>query len=198
MSLQKITESDIRKLSLPGKLRILSLDVVLGALAGASAAFIIFEVKTGIVYWLILPVVVFIVYTMDHMIDGLKLKNEAFTLRHYYHYLNSRPLGIILVLLIAIAFISALIFLQKEIILFGIIGGLIISMYLAIIEFFKRKRNNFLFKELIIAIIYTYGIWGCPIFLTGFRLNTAQAFLLVSFIILAWINLLVISIKRTL
>ncbi|OQX81040.1 MAG: hypothetical protein B6D61_01205 [Bacteroidetes bacterium 4484_249] len=189
----KRNKNEILKLSVIQKLSILSLDVVLGSLAGGFFVVKLFNVYPDFVWWIILPVSVWIVYTLDHLIDAFKLKNKGHTTRHLFHFYYSSQIIIVLILLTIINLLLIGFYLEKQIIYFGFIAGGFAVVYLLFVYFVKNKKTVFLQKEFFVALIYTVGIWGGPAALLGYNLNSTQIVFLIVFFLIAFADILIFS-----
>jgi len=143
-------------------LQILSIDVVIGSLAVGYMATIILDVAANPVWWLILPMSVWIIYTLDHLVDGYKNKSYSVIERHRFHY-EYRKLIIGFVMVISfIAIALSVLYLDWRIVIGGMILLIIIVFYLLVIFILKNRKTILLQKELIIAIVYTSGIFLAP------------------------------------
>ncbi|NOX48025.1 MAG: hypothetical protein GXO89_13710 [Chlorobi bacterium] len=185
MELKKLKSEDISKLGLFEVLHILSLDVALGGLGGGILASKVLNVEPGFAFWIILPVAVWALYNFDHLIDGTRLKENAHTIRHFYHYHYSKRIltimGFLLLLMVPVIFV----FLEKPIVLFGAIAGTITVAYFLVVYFFGNRKSFFVQKELSVALIYTFGIWGGPASLMSWNFNSGQIILVIAFFICA-------------
>ncbi len=63
-------------------------------------------------YWL-LPSTVWLIYTADHLLDGIRLKEEALTPRHYLHYYYRKPITIALFFLAGINLLVAIFYMPQ-------------------------------------------------------------------------------------
>ncbi len=173
---------------------ILSLDVVTGSIAGGIMATTILNVKPGFAWWIVLPLSVWIVYTLDHLIDGMRLKKNAHTVRHLFHFHYSKPILTAIILFTLTDLFFIVFFLDKSILFFGIYAGAITLIYLAIVYFSGKRKILLLQKELFVALIYTIGIWGGPVALRSYVLNSGEILLTSMFFLVVWIAILILSI----
>lgn len=188
-----INNKDLLNINLLQKLSILSIDVVIGSLLCGAFVVKLLDVQPGFAWWIVLPLSVWIIYTVDHLIDGYKLKNAAHTYRHYFHYYYAGPLTYALVIFSVINAVLVLFFLEKQIVMFGVAAVFITGVYLFGVYLFRTKRSRFFQKELFVAIVYTTGIWGGPASLLHFYLPLAKWACLIAFFSLVLIDLLVFS-----
>lgn len=141
--------------------RILSLDVAIGSIAGGSLAALICGNLNQMPWswWIILPLVVWIIYTTDHLLDARRIGPGAATQRHQFHYRHFRILAA-LVLLAAIATLVLVgLWLPRAI----VIGGLILAAAAGLHLVFAQWTGFRLYPaEAVIALLYTIGIWFGP------------------------------------
>ncbi len=152
------------------------------------------HVTPGFAWWIVLPLSVWIVYTLDHLIDGIKLKEKSHTVRHFFHYFYSKHIITAIVLLSFVNIILILFFLEWPIVRFGLYTGIATLAYLLNVYILGKKRSILLQKEFLVALIYTVGIWGGPAALRHFDLSTAELFLIFDFFLTVWIAVLVLSV----
>lgn len=167
-------------------IQVLSLDVVAGAIIGA-----LFLAKhIGVILphstLIALGSSVWIIYTVDHLLDAQATQHKAHTLRHRFHQKFSKQLTLVT---ISIALLSStcLWFLPSSTLYYGLALCGIVGCYFVILKVFAGNLSAF--KELSIAIIYTIGIFIAPISL--FNWNSPELVILcfLQYLLLACINL---------
>ena len=141
----------------------LSFEIVIGVLAVSLFASKLLNVEAKPVWLLIITMTTWSFYTFDHLIDGFKVKGKSVFFRHYFHYKNRFTLLIISVVVSIASLALSIIYLDYEIISFGIALGLLVLTYFFAIFFIAKKKSVFLQKELIIAFVYVAGIWLAPL-----------------------------------
>ena len=169
--------------------RLISADIMLGAIGGLYFAARIFNHEPSFYFYITLASAVWVVYIADHILDGIRKK--ANSTDYLFHYKNRKILisaGIILVLVSAY---FALFYLEKELIIFGISTFILVLLYLATNYFFRNKQRFFP-KELLIALIYTWGIFGGVILITG-NINLVQLLMVINFFLVVMANVLLFS-----
>ena len=144
-------------------IQILSIDIVFGAMAVGYFAIHLLGVEANPVWWFILPMAVWSFYTSDHLIDGFKSKEEATINRHSFHYKYRKALGILAALFGLTAFVLSLLFLNRQIIHYGLLIGVAVLAYFVLLFLYAKKKPFLLQKELIIAFVYVFGIWLAPL-----------------------------------
>lgn len=167
-------------------LNILSLDVAFGAVVSSLFFAIALDVHLRINSLVALGLTVWMIYTVDHLLDARKLKREASTERHRFHQNHFKTL-VFMLTLAGLVVISQLFFIRTPV----LIGGLVLS-WVIVIYFLTLKKLKYL-KELAGAILYTGGVLVAPLSLYHDSLTTPQAILICQFLITALINLLIFS-----
>ena len=121
--------------------QVLSLDVVLGALATGIFAARLVGVGIDLAWLAVLAGAVWVVYTLDHLLDGLKTKENSHIYRHRFHYLHRR--AIILTLAVAALLTAILAFscLENNILLWGAYLSLFVLGYFALHYLYGRQGN---------------------------------------------------------
>jgi 4-hydroxybenzoate polyprenyltransferase len=166
--------------------------VAIGSVFSAFLVMKLFNAEPGWAFWIVLPLSVWIIYTSDHLIDAYRLKQQASTHRHNFHFHYSNKISVIVAVLSILNLIIILTWLEKEIIYFGLLLSAVTILYLVLI--FRAKTNNHhIPKEIIVSLIYTAGIWGSFAALNDFRLNTALLSLLIAFFLLVLSDVLLLS-----
>ncbi len=151
--------------------------------------FKVFNVKTSAVSLILLGTTVWLIYTIDHLLDVKKLKKKASTERHQFHQDNFKILVKITISILLVN-LSLLFFLPQELIFSGSALALVVLIYLL---FNKYLRS---FKEIVVAIFYTWGV-SLPV-LSQLKdpINSHQQLLLIHFSITALMNLILFSIME--
>ncbi len=175
------------------KFRTLSLDVVLGALSGAVMSEKVFNVQMETAWWFVLAFAVWIIYTADHLIDANKLGNHASSERRLFYFRYFKLMLIIVGLLIIITLLISFLFLDSKIIYFGICLGVFITIYLIIIQIKGSEKLWWLQKELIVAMVYTAGIWSSSILHSLQTIGLHEIVLCITFFIIVWADILIIA-----
>lgn len=150
--------------------QVFSLDVVAGSLATGFMAVKLTPASPGWAWWLCMPAAVWSIYTIDHLIDGHKAGAHSPSKRHRFHYQFAKQIIILLVAIVIAAGIIAVTGLNREILFFGIVMGMVAAAYLAAVWKINGKRKGWMQKELYISLIYTTGVWGGPVLLSDFHI----------------------------
>lgn len=176
-----------------GYLQLLSIDVVLGALfSGMMVARLLAAQMPSYWFW-VLPLSVWVIYTTDHLIDARRLKDEAHTPRHLFHYQYFNWIAAFWAISILICVLYVPWIVSKEVLYFGFgMGGLVLG-HLALVWLIGDRIAWFLHKELGVGGIYAAGIWGAPMVLYAGPIPWWIWAAALQFFLLAIINLLVFS-----
>ena len=174
-------------------IRYLSLDVVFGALSGGIFAMKLFNVRMITAWWFILALSVWLIYNADHLLDTLQIKEKVSFGRRLFYKKNYKKLLVTTLLLSIVTIYLSLKFLPLSVILAGIILGLSVVVYLVLIQFFGTKKSLWLQKELIVAAIYSTGIFLVP-FLSAYpNINIRQILIFFSYFLIVWADILLIA-----
>ncbi|MEZ5197402.1 MAG: UbiA family prenyltransferase [Bacteroidales bacterium] len=174
-------------------INIMSIDIVIGSVLSGACVVKIFNLNPGWAWWVVLPLSVWVVYTLDHLLDAVKLGENSHTLRHRFHFKHFKFITQVLIFVTLLIFAIVVFFLKREIIVFGMLTAFVCMIYLIVVYFKKNVTSNFLQKEIFVAFIYTIGIWGGPLSLLH-NLHLTEALLLIVFFVAALIDILIFSI----
>ncbi|GAB4023400.1 UbiA prenyltransferase family protein [Spirosoma koreense] len=138
--------------------------VVIGAVLSNRMAARLSDVEP--IHWatpLVLALVVFIIYTVDRLLDVRKYEADArsqpLTDRHQFHRRHAnllwRVVGGAAVVALVLTF-----FLPGSVIKFGIALGLICAAYVGAVFRLPPRHPALLLKEPLVAVLYAAGVWG--------------------------------------
>lgn len=167
--------------------RWLSLDVVAG---GVIFTLAVSQVVSVEVHWSVptaLGCCIWLIYTLDHLIDGNSLDRDPSMRRHAFHKKYRKPI-FVLFFLVACMGLRLLFFLPYNTLIYGCVLLGLVGLYFLSIWLFKI----YFAKEIFIATLYT-----CGIFLGSFSMNfnrdVSFYLLFVQTALMASINLLLFS-----
>ncbi len=175
------------------KLSYLNLDVFIGSVACEIMVTRILSVYPGPAWWIILPVSVWIIYAFDRQLDAYKHKPLTSSSRYQFHSKNAKFILPVILVLAVINMILAIFFLERKIIVFGFEMAGLILVYLLFIYFTPNRKVISSTKKIFIAVIYTAGIWGGPLSLLDFGLTASQWFIVLVFLILAYLDTIALT-----
>lgn len=170
-------------------IRILSLDIVTGACICTGFVARYAQVKIELDVYMALTCTVWLIYTIDHLLDAHKIGENAQTDRHQWHFEHAHSLWP--ACLVVTSFLSVICFrLPLEIFRNGISLGVAVFFYFLISQ--SKHLKPFFPKEIAIAAIYSFGVF-LPIFSLQEKPDPALYAMLFCFFLLALNNLLIIS-----
>lgn len=137
----------------------LSFPVVMGAVLSNRMAARLSDVEP--IHWatpIVLALVVFVIYTVDRLLDVRK-PGQPRTARHEFHRRHAPLLWRVVLGAVVLAGVLVF-FLPGSVLRFGLVLGGICAAYVAAV--FRSPANHpaLLFKEPLVALLYSAGIWG--------------------------------------
>lgn len=167
-------------------LNITSVDVSAGAVICACFFAKVMNVYVRPSAFIALGLTVWIIYTVDHLLDAKRIKTIASMQRHRFHqkYFNVLLFFVVVAL---IADIIAVLVIRESLFIAGAILGILILFYLLI------QRYLSIFKEFSGGVLYTLGV-TLPSLIFGYdNLDLPYALLIAQFLFTTWINLFLFS-----
>jgi hypothetical protein len=180
--------------------RLVSLDVAAAALGGGIlASRVIGSSPRKSFYWL-LPAGVWVVYTIDHLLDAHRMGPTARTPRHRFHHQHFASLWIAVAIISAICAVGGWIGLSWFGLTYAAIMCGLVVMHEIIVKFAGGRASPLLVKELGVALVFTAGVWGMP--WLRYRIDTGRwlgwpVLLMVQYLLLAVVNLIEFSIYES-
>ena len=134
-----------------------------------------------------LGIAIWLIYTIDHLLDAKAIKGIATNPRHAFHQRNFKLIVVfsVLTFLFGLWNIS---FLSIETIKFGGILIFCVGIYFFTIRLVERK--SLLHKEVTGALIYNFGVFAGPLSMT-YDISLSATFLFFQFLIIVLLNLLI-------
>jgi hypothetical protein len=167
-------------------INLLSIDVALGAITSAAFFGRILGADLLPQGLLLLGIIVWLIYTADHLLDAWSMKESAMSERHRFH--QEHFLTILLIFLaIGIVAVGLIFLIRIQVITSGILFGIFVVIYLLVSKWLKY------FKELTGSLLYTGGILLPAWSLHTQPLNQNQVTLIVIFGLIAFTNMLIFA-----
>jgi len=168
----------------------LSLDVVLGAVISSMFVANFLSVSLSLVELTALGLAVWLIYTADHLTDAMQIPHTAHTTRHRYHQQYFRPI------LVGWAFLATggvllLSQLSQVLVLKGLVMVAFVFVYFLLIQILPRI--TFFHKELMIAVLYTGGVFLAPVHIHASGFDRTLVLLCGQYFMLALVNVFIIS-----
>ncbi len=183
----------LQKTSIFQKLSYLSIDVVIGSVACEMLVTKLLNSYPGPAWWIILPVSVWIIYAIDRQIDAYKQKIFGPFSRYSFQHHYAKNIILVIFSLAIIILLLVLFFLEKQILYFGFGMGFFTFLYLLFVYFSGKQTGFYKTKKLLIALIYTLGIWGGPMALINYRISESQWIAVGVFFMLAFLDTLLLT-----
>jgi len=170
--------------------RMLSLDVVAGGLAGAALAARMAAAPMPAAFWWVLAGAIWVVYTLDHRIDARRAGPHAANPRHGFHARHARALGVAMGLVALTSFAGGTLLLPTRVLAAAPAIGALAALHMVGV---RRGFPAWFPKELSVALIYSAGVWAGPLLIgtrldlwtwAGFVLHAVAAF--VYLLLYAW------------
>ena len=170
----------------------LSIDVVLGAMAGMLFFSELVHVQLDWGIYVLLGLAVWSIYTLDHLVDARRV-SEDLSPRHQLHRRFGKILWVLVLLAVGLGSLGAywLLGLGRELLLSGLLAGFIVVSRVLI-----RKAGASLswLKELSIAVYYVLGISWIPLLRAEAVDRVWEVFAFFGgYLVLAFLNLLILS-----
>jgi hypothetical protein len=165
---------------------LLSIDVAVGAAVGAALFARILGVSLYLQAYIVLALTVWIIYTVDHLLDASKLLAPASTRRHQLHQRYFSVLRVMVAVAALVAFVLVL-FIRAQLMIPGMIMALFCAVYLLLNQWLKFG------KELMATILYAGGVL-LPALSLNHNPTREQTLLIAQFVLLVLINMLLFAI----
>jgi len=174
-------------------LQILSLDVVIGAIATAAMAAELLQLTMPWSWWAGLPLAVWVFYTGDHLLDAYRLGKQAHTPRHLFHAKHFIPVFITWCIALVTGSLIAFFYMPLELIYAGLGIGTLGIIHLTLSIVLRNTISVWIQKETGVGLIYTLGIWTGPALLASEPVPLTYFLTAIQYFFLALINLLIFS-----
>lgn len=173
-------------------LQILSIDVALGACCMAYFISRILEIQTPYVVYFSLAMSVWLIYTIDHLMDSRNIEGVALTVRHRYHQKYFRQLSWIWLVLFLVTGVISILYLPTITIKVGLLAAIMVIVHLVLVYLLGNKISILIQKELGVAITYSVGVVIGPLSLNH-GIPVYIWWVVVQIFLYAFINLLEFS-----
>ncbi len=165
---------------------IISLDVALGAVTGAAFFAVVFRTSLLPQGLAALGITVWIIYSVDHLLDAYKLKGIASSERHKFHQKYFKQIGVAVAIL-SFVDIALIFYVRPSVFNAGVLLAGVVIFYLLF------HRWMFPLKEIAGAVLYFGGVLLPVLSLHTWPLSHPAVYLMIPFFITALINLIIFS-----
>jgi hypothetical protein len=176
--------------------RLVSVDVALAALGGGVMAARVVGASPRPVFYGLLPASVWVVYTLDHLIDARRMGDTAATPRHRFHGRHAIALWAVLVPSAVVCGVVGLVALSWFGVAFGLGMVVLVGLHELIVKLAGSRASPLLVKELGVGVIFTAGTWGLPAIVRWVHVGAPAwqaGVLAVQYALLAGVNLVEFS-----
>jgi len=129
---------------------------------------------------------VWVVYTLDHLFDSIKLKEKAISARHQFHYINAKILTIAVLCFGILTLAMSILYFHKQVIHYSLALAGLVVVYFAAINILPDKWRMRIPKELVIAVVYVTGIWFVPLWFSTQHVSGHLIIILLLLTLLVW------------
>lgn len=176
----------------------LNLDVVAGALICSRFAEKVLQIaEPTTVYNTCLALSIWLVYTIDRLIDITRKESKQLSKRHLFHKEHKRVLWPAVAVVFLLNSWLAVTLLTYAMLVFGLLVVSGVTAYLIVVNMLPAGSSRWFQKEPLIALVYTTGVWGSKLWLAPSIPFRAFMVIVVPFFLLALMNLLVFSYFET-
>lgn len=169
--------------------QVLSLDICIGAIGSGALAATLLCAPMRAIWWLLLPASVWVIYSVDHLLDAKKISTGAVNVRHKFHRDHFTAITIVTTIVGVCCVASAIWFLPDMVLKAGAIISALVAFHLGM-AFWGKVRIG---KEISVALIYACGVWFGPYLRSECAFSAIPAIAFVLFVIAALLNLFMSS-----
>ncbi len=139
-------------------------------------------------YWL-LASTIWAIYTLDHILDGMKMKMQSVSIRHLIHYKYRKSILPGLTALVIFNAYVAWMFLPNRIIIAGVVVSVVVLLYFILVHYSTVKIT----KEFFVSIVVCVGMVVLPGLYGDLSFSIVPAVLIVTMVLINYSNLLLFS-----
>lgn len=173
-------------------LRHLSIDVALGASSMMALVAAFLEVEIDAIYYFLLFLITWLIYTTDHLMDARNIPHEANTPRHRFHQKHYKPILTASIIGIFIFIVLIPRDIGSGLLRYALVlSGLVLLYFLSLI-WARKTQFRYVLKELFIALCYMVGVSLVPV-ATAWPVDFYAWLLLFRIFMLALSNLFLFS-----
>ena len=169
-----------------------SLLVVAGSVSTSYFFGQIYKANLGFSFYWLLASTIWIIYTLDHVLDGMKLREESLSTRHLIHYTYRKTILPTLGALVMFNAIVAVAFLPRNMLFAGVVLAVFVGIYFLVVHWLKTINVN-LPKELFVAIIVAAGMVILPGISGNMTFSFEATLMVLSMVFVNFTNLLLFS-----
>lgn len=145
------------------QIQILSIDVALGSCAMAYLLAQVLSIQIPFIIYFSLGMCVWLIYTIDHLMDATKMQGNAVSPRHVFHQKYFEELAWIWLVVFVLTGFLSLAYLPIQTIKLGIIAAIFVVVHFVLVNFLGSKISVLVQKEFGVAISYLLGVSVGPL-----------------------------------
>ncbi|MBO6517526.1 MAG: hypothetical protein JJ975_13350 [Bacteroidia bacterium] len=169
-----------------------SLLVVAGAVSTAYFFGQLFHAHLGYAFYWLLGSTIWIIYSFDHVLDGMKQGEESVSVRHYIHFRYRKIIVPTVSALAVFNLFVAYYFLTPKLLQFGLGLTALVILYFSLVHVVKRLKTSW-FKELFVSVVVCCGMVVLPGISGDMDASFASLSLVACMILINYANLLLFS-----
>ena len=174
------------------KAQVLSLDVISGSCLTSWLVASFLNTNVSLVVYLALGLSVWLIYTLDHLIDAYEIKIVARTERHRFHQKYFKHLAYIWLFVALLNLVLIAFYLPQETIRLGLLASVFVAAHVIMVKVAGSRNHYLVQKEISVAINFTIGVMVGPVsFLKDF--DWTVMFIFTEIFLLALLNLIEFS-----
>ena len=118
-----------------------SILVVIGSFVMYWFFALLFGLEPQVEVAFVLSLCIWIIYTIDHLLDGKKLREKSPMPRHHSHFKNQRILIVLIIVSCIVSLFLVLFKLKTDYYHFGLGLGLLTALHFVVNHYFARKKS---------------------------------------------------------
>ncbi len=166
--------------------------VVVGSVSTSYFFGQIYKAQLGYSFYWLLASTIWIIYTLDHVLDGMKHKEQSVSIRHYIHFKYRKTILPTLAALSIFNAYIAFVFLPTALLKAGVVLAFSVLVYFLVVHFLKTK-NITIPKELMVSVIVACGMVVLPGVAGDMKFNGEAMLMVLSLSLVNFTNLLLFS-----
>ena len=175
------------------RFHLLSIDIVLGALASSTLAARLFKANPGWAWWVTLAFTVWLLYMGDHVVDAWKHRKKSTSESHVFIFRNRQMLLYVMGVIGIVDLVLIFNFLENALLKYALVLAGLVLLFYAMRHLFRRKRVFFIPGEVFVLLLYMAGTWLGPYVFRAGELQASDVLIVLMFAGILLMNLGAIS-----
>jgi hypothetical protein len=136
---------------------------------------------------------IWLVYTVDRLLDVNRMEDHQLSRRHLFHKKFRKPLWAASAIIFLLDAFLAVNYLPYRMLVFGMLMVSAVLAYMILLNMLKTGKTRWFQKEPLIALVYTMGVWGSKLYMSGGWSMQTIMLVVFPFFLIALMNLLIFS-----